>query len=105
MPPAKSTMTTILNHWLTKIAASIAALTLIGSTLWAAGDFTGVRPVVKYEMIRIQQILDQNNLAILQIRFQLLMEKKQFGGLTFEEQQELCSIARTLGYVNVPDCD
>lgn len=101
----KSTFTTILHHWITKTAATIAALTLIGSTLWAATDFTGVRPALKYELKKIEQILDQNNLAILQIRFQLLMEKKNFGGLTFNEQQELCAIARTLNYVNIPDCD
>ena len=100
----KSAYTTILHHWITKTAATIAALTLIGSTLWAAGDFTGVRPVVKYEIVKIQEILDKNNQAILLIRFQLLMQKSQQGGLTFQEQQELCQIASVLDYINVPGC-
>jgi hypothetical protein len=100
----KSTFTTVLHHWITKTAATIAALSLIGTTLWAATDFTGIRPALKYELQKIQMVLDQNNLAILQIRLQLLMEKQKFGTLTFEEQQELCAIARTLGYVGIPGC-
>lgn len=87
-----------------KSAAFVGALSLLGGSLWAAGDYTGIRPVLKNEFTKVQQTLDQNNLAILQIRFQLLLQKKQFGGLDFNEQQELCSIARTLGYVGVPGC-
>jgi hypothetical protein len=101
----KSTFTTVLHHWITKTAATIAALILICSTAWSIGDFTGVRPIVKYELQKIQQVLDQNNLAILQIRFQLLMEKLKINGtLEFDEQQELCQIARTLNYVGIPGC-
>jgi hypothetical protein len=95
----------LLSHWATKTAATLAALTVIGTAAWSFGDFTGIRPVVKYEIIKIQQVLDQNNLAILQIRFSLLMDKYKFGTLTFEEQQELCAIAQTLHYVNIPGCN
>lgn len=97
-------ITSLLSHTITKTAATLAALSVIGGSLWAAGDYTGVRPIMKSEFIKVQQTLDQNQLVILQLRFQLLMQKKQFGGLDFQEQQELCSIARTLQYVNVPGC-
>ena len=93
-----------MSNWILRTAAIVAALSVIGTTLWAAGDYTGIRPVMKNELIKIQQTLDQNNLILLQLRFQVLMQKKQYGGLTFQEQQELCSIARTLGYVGVPGC-
>jgi hypothetical protein len=89
---------------ITQLAATLGALTLIGGSLWAAGDYTGVRPVLKSEFVKVQQAVDQNQLVLLQLRFQLLMQKKQYGGLEFSEQQELCSIARTLQYVGVPGC-
>lgn len=101
MPSKRSS---IMSNWILRTAAIVAALSVIGTTLWAAGDYTGIRPVMKNELIKIQQTLDQNNLILLQLRFQVLMQKKQYGGLTFQEQQELCSIARTLGYVGVPGC-
>lgn len=102
MAPRKSIFS--FSSVLTRVSATLAALTLIGGSLWAAGDYTGVRPIMKNEFSKLQQILDQNTLALLQVRFQLLMQKQQFGGLDFQEQQELCSIARTLGYVGVPGC-
>lgn len=42
--------------------------------------------------------------SILQIRFTQLIQKKEYGGLTFIEQQELCKIAKQLEYVGVPGC-
>ena len=105
MPPRSTSITTkALMQWILKSAAIVTAITVLGGSLWAAGDYTGVRPVMKNEFIKVQQVLDQNQLVILQLRFQMLMQKKQFGGLDFQEQQELCSIARTLQYVGVPGC-
>jgi hypothetical protein len=104
MATRAQTLTKFITSGITQIAATLGALTLICGTLWAAGDYTGVRPVLKNEFIKVQQTLDQNQLVLLQLRFQLLMQKKQFGGLDFSEQQELCSIARTLQYVGVPGC-
>jgi hypothetical protein len=102
MAPRKSIFS--LTGWISKTAATLAALTLIGGSLWAAGDYTGIRPVMKNEFIKIQQSVDQTNLILLQLRFQVLRQKQQYGSLTFEEQQELCGVARALQYVNVPGC-
>lgn len=105
MPSSRSQLVLkIFASGVTQIAATLGALTLICGSLWAAGDYTGVRPVLKSEFVKVQQAVDQNQLVLLQLRFQILMQKKQFGGLDFQEQQELCSIARTLQYVNVPGC-
>lgn len=100
----RQTFTKFITSGITQVAATLGALTLICGTLWAAGDYTGVRPILKSEFVKVQQTLDQNQLVLLQLRFQMLMQKKQFGGLDFQEQQELCSIARTLQYVGVPGC-
>ena len=97
-------ITKLISGTIVQLGATLGALTLICGSLWAAGDYTGVRPVLKSEFVKVQQAVDQNQLVLLQLRFQLLMQKKQFGGLDFQEQQELCSIARTLQYVNVPGC-
>lgn len=102
MPLRKSTFLSL--HWLTRLSAVVIALSVVGGSLWAAGDYTGVRPVLKNEIIKIQQTVEQTNLILLQLRFQVLMQKQQYGGLTFQEQQELCSISRSLGYVGIPGC-
>lgn len=95
---------TTFNNLILRLSAFVAASTLLGGTMWAAGDYTGLRPVIKRELLQVQQTLDTNNQTILLMQFQLLMQKRQYGGLTFEEQQRLCSISRALGYVGVPGC-
>jgi hypothetical protein len=76
----------------------------IASGAYYAGDRTGYRWLWKYELAQVQQSAEQANLAILQIQFQILDQKRQQGKLTFLELQQYCSAARQLGYVHVPDC-
>ena len=105
MVTSKSRLITgLLSHGIKNTAATLAALSVIGGTLWAAGDYTGIRPVMKNEFIKVQQTLNDNQKVLLQLRFQLLMQKKQYGTLDFLEQQELCQISHTLGYFGIPGC-
>ena len=87
-----------------RLAGLIVAATTIGTTTWYVGDFTGVRPVYKKEILFVQSEIDQLTQNQLWIQFNFLMQKRQFGGLTFEEQQQLCKVAKLLNYVGVPGC-
>jgi hypothetical protein len=85
------------------ITGSITTVT----AAWLAMDYTGVRPIVKREFAQVQEQVDQVTKSILQLRFQTLMLKKQWGDVrewTFADQQELCALSRTLQYVGVPGC-
>ena len=85
------------------ITGSITALT----AGWYAMDYTGVRPVIKRELVQMQDQSEQLTQSVLLLRFQTLMLKKQWskgGDWTFADQQELCALARTLQYVGVPGC-
>ena len=88
---------------LTTAAVLAACATIIGTT-WAALDYTDLRPILSREFRVTQQQLEDQSKSILLIRFQLLMQKKKQGLWTFDDQQELCRIARVLGYVGVPGC-
>lgn len=92
-------------NYIIKTGAVIGALALISSTIWAAADYTEVRPVIKKEMLAMMETQKQLTDNLLSLRFQLLMQKKNYGGLTFQEKQELCKTSKTLGYIGVPGCD
>lgn len=87
-----------------KIAGVVTALSVIAGTAWAIGDYTELRPVVKREFKMVQAQMESTNKAILLLQFSILDQKRQQGALTFLETQQYCSIARELGYVNVPGC-
>jgi len=94
------------------IAAAISAITTVA---WGFGEFTGVRPAMIKELqsVQLQLIgdldsaksqIDQLSNSLLLLQFQDLMKKREYAPLTFIEQQEMCRIARVLGYVGVPGC-
>lgn len=97
------------------IAATLAGITSISWAGWKAGDYTELRPVILKEYIeyqlqqqqfieKLQEQQAQTLQSVLQLRFQTLMLQKQYGALTFAEQQELCQVAKTLEFVGVPGC-
>lgn len=88
-----------------KLGGTVSALLMMGGLLWAAGDKTGYRPVIKAEFMTVEQQLEQMSKSVLLLQFQYLMAKKESGGgLTFDEQQQLCRISYALGFVGVPGC-
>ncbi len=87
-----------------KLGATVSAAMVLLTAAWSAGDYTGVRPIIKKEFLVTQAQLDQTNNAVLLIQFQLLMQKREYGGLTYAEQIELARIAQALGYIGVPGC-
>ena len=81
-----------------KFSAVLGAFVAISSTLWAAADYTEVRPVIKKEFIVVletQKLLSDN---ILLLRFQILMQKKEMNQLSLQEKLELCKIAKQLNF-------
>ena len=82
---------------------TIAVFTLLGA-LWAAADYTNVRPVLKHELIGFIETQKQLSENVLLLRFQVLMQKSEQGKLTFAEHQELCSIVRQLQFVGIKEC-
>jgi hypothetical protein len=89
---------------LIQISATVAAVAALATTLWAAGDYLAVRPIIKREFVQVQAQVEQLSQAMLRVQFENLMRKREYGGLTFDEQQTLCRIAKALGYVGVPRC-
>jgi len=87
-----------------KAAAILTASTTLASAAWIAGDYTEVRPVLLKEFHQLAEESAQVNKAVLLIRFQLLMEKSKFQPLDFDDQQELCRIAKELQFSGVPGC-
>lgn len=105
----------LLGGKITATAAILAAVSSISWAGWKAGEYTELRPVILKEYIEYQiqqqefikqlQVQQSQTLqSILQLRFQTLMLQKQYGQLTFAEQQELCRVAKTLEFVGVPGC-
>ena len=84
--------------------AVFAAMSSMAFGAWKALDYTDLRPVLIREYRVSQQQIEEMSKSILLIRFQNLMEQRERGGLGFADQQELCRIARVLGFVGVPGC-
>lgn len=68
------------------------------ATLWAVGEFTGARPVLKSEFAQAQEDIEANTKYRYIQRFQYLTEKMNHGGLTPEERVELCTLAEILRF-------
>lgn len=100
---------------LVAIVSISTAVTTISYAGWKIGDYTKVRPVLLNEYVeyqiqqqkfieKLQEQQSQTLQSVLQLRFQTLMLQKQYGELTFAEQQELCRVSKTLEFVGVPGC-
>jgi hypothetical protein len=108
----------LLGDWmtLTQAAALLTAGTTLAGGAWVAGDYTGMRPVIKKEYDIVQadqtQILkglvqqqEQQMKSIFELQFQTYDLKRQRGGLDWSERQKYCSLAKKLDYVGVEDCE
>lgn len=89
---------------LPRLAGIATAAVTLASMAWVATDWAGVRPVIKREFEVLQAQLTQDEQTLLLLRFQILMQRRQWTVLSFAEQQELCQIAAALQYVGVPGC-
>lgn len=81
-----------------KFSAILGAIVAISSTLWAAADYTEVRPIIKKEfkvVMETQKMLSDN---LLLLRFQFLMQKKELNQLSLQEKLELCKISKQLNF-------
>ncbi len=87
-----------------QLGAIVAAFVAVGTAAWSAGDYLRIRPVLKSEFELVMNQVQQNTQAVLRITFDNLTRKREYGGLTFDEQQNLCRIAAALEYVGVPGC-
>lgn len=81
-----------------KWSATLAAVVAICTTVWAAADYTEVRPVIKKEFLLAMQVQKTLSDNLLLLRFQFLMQKKEYGGLSLQEKLELCQLARQLNF-------
>lgn len=101
--------------WL-QIFTTITSGIAVATAVWWSMDYTEVRPIIKREFNysraelneqakTLTAQLDQTNELLIAIQFKLLLQKREFGKLTFEELQELCRLAALLSYTAVPDCN
>jgi hypothetical protein len=101
---------------ISKIAATLAACTAIGTSAWYAGDYTGIRPVIKNEFVLAQadstEVLKglveqqaQMTTSVMELQFQTLNLKRKAGALDWSEEQDRCRIAKRLEYFNVEGCE
>jgi hypothetical protein len=101
---------------ITRAAAIVTACVTVGGGAWYAGDYTGVRPVLKKEYIEAEAlsadvlqglVTQQQQLtsSIVELQFQSLDQRKQRGELDFQDRQTYCRLAKKLEYVNVAGCD
>jgi len=89
---------------ISKVSGAVMASIALLAAGWKAADYTEVRPVILKEFkLRMAQMESLEKQVWLQ-RFLFLQTKQQNGGLTFLEQQEMCQIARNLGFTGVPGC-
>jgi hypothetical protein len=92
--------TTKLTTW---IGIIIGVATILSGS-WATASYLGVRPVLVSEFQDLQQQVQQNTQSIMLSRFQYLVAKKNSGGgISVEEQLELCKIAEFLKF-NLLEC-
>ena len=91
--------------WLLSMAGIFTAIGVVWGGLWAAGEATALRPVLKYELQATMAQVEQTSKTVLLLQFQVLDAKlKQNGRLEFGELQQYCAVARALGFVQIPEC-
>lgn len=98
------------------LSKTAAAVTSLGGLIWVGADTIDRRPVLEYEAIKMADLLESKLFkmqeqqveiikSINSSRFwNLIDRKKAQGSLSFEEQQELCRVAKQLNYVGIEDC-
>ncbi len=100
---------------LTAAATAIGAVATTGAGAWYAGDYMGVRPIIKKEFTEVQEastevlqglVQQQQQIAtsVLELQFQSLDQKRAKGELDFQDLQTYCRLAKKLDYVNMEMC-
>lgn len=90
----------------TKVSIVLAIITGvggIGTVSWATGDYLGIRPIIKREWTPAMDQVEQMQLSIQLMQFQLLSEKRKNQALTTEEMMQLCQLGKLLG-IDVAGC-
>jgi hypothetical protein len=96
-------------------AALLTAGTTLAGGAWVAGDYSGLRPVIKKEYMETQAdqtqllkgLIDQQQqqmISIFELQYQTLEMKQARGTLDWSERQKYCSLAKKLDYVGVQGC-
>jgi hypothetical protein len=99
-----------------QLAALMTAGTTVVGGAWYAGDYTGLRPVIKKEYMETQAdqtqllkgLIDQQQqqmISIFELQYQTLEMKQARGSLDWSERQKYCSLAKKLDYVGVQGCN
>lgn len=81
-----------------KTIGIITGVIALAAGAWAAGDFMEVRPVIKREFRLAMDQMQQTSESVLLLQFQVLVQKRQYGGLTIQEQSTLCQVVAALNY-------
>lgn len=85
-----------------KVLAYLTTAFGVIASLWAFGEWSGLRPVLKFEhgaaLAQVQEQVDANTEYRYIERFKYLLLKRDHGGLAIEEQRELCVLAKILNF-------
>lgn len=92
-------------RFIKEAAIVITAVGVITGAFWTVGNATGYRPVLIKELEPTVQQLEALGNNFLLLKFQLYQEKRNQGGLLFNELQEYCRIARVLDFLAVEGCN
>ena len=88
-----------------QLGAAFGAVIAILTGLWKAGDYTGIRFILKNEFAQLQTQEMQTVQSVLILRFNFLIMKRSLSKeWTFLDQQELCAVGHNLNYIGVPGC-
>ena len=87
-----------------EFAKAIGAFTVIGGAALAVANYTELRPIVVKEFKSVQVQIEELSKSQLYIQFQWLQEKEKREGLTFDERQTMCRIARVLDFRGIAGC-
>lgn len=90
---------------ISEIASWATVGTLFFGGLYAFGNDSGYRPILKREFQTVQMQLDELSRAQLYQRFWVLSEKKKREPLTTDELLDMCRIASALEFkIVIPEC-
>lgn len=97
------------NNKLVKYGVAAGAFSSILAVAWPVLSYSELYPILakSYNIAQVQtdQQLEEMSKAILHLKYMNLLNEKNNGGLSFNDQQEFCRIARVLGYTKAPGCE
>lgn len=79
------------------IASIIGGASTFAAASWTAGDYLGIRPIIKKEFMPAMDQMQKMQESIMLMQFQYLLEKQKHQPLSTEEMMQLCAYARVLG--------